>query len=307
MVGGTVRHAVRATGRPVWTIRILTVITWGIASALAARLFLVGNPHPFVRLVYQVLFYLPIATLLALLASDRIRRSILDRPTPRVAMGQELTRIYGELPKIRTQEDRVRIELALADLDRFIEPATFEHIQLARSRVLNWLDDGPLSAGREARWLARIDELRPLVRPASWQHGRFSRVGQLVGRTINRLAPPLAVLGGVIVGRSALEGPLWLVSPAALVLGYLMAWAWNASIVPALIGAATGVAIALAIPSDPLRGPTVAGGLAVIGMLVLLAVLAQRDVWPRLPRLEVLPPWTTPDEPLPPDGMPRAG
>jgi hypothetical protein len=290
MTGFGIRHAMRSAGWAANAIRLATLLTWFVAIALAARLLLLRIPGPAALVAYRVLAYAQIPVLVVFaFASQRITSAIRARPGRRAALIQEIKRIYGNLGSIEDAADRARLDEDLAHLDRYVDPGTFEFVQLARSRVLAWFDGGPRAALREARWSSRMLELAEQVQPDSWKNGPRSRAIAAIRRTALRLAPVLAAVSGAMVGRSVLDGPIWLATPACLILGYLLTWAWTPSIVPALGGAVVGLAMALVMHTPPRSSPTLIAGTIVVFLLAMTVLLALRASRPRPPRLEALP------------------
>jgi hypothetical protein len=255
--GFSIRQGIRAAGWPRWSVRLATIVTWGVALATAGRLLLLPLDDELDRTIYWALFAAS-APIIAFWAFglDATRRAIDRRPTRRVRMLAEITAIHDGLPAVQSPDDRTRLDEALADLDRFVEPATFEYIQLTRSRIVSWLDGGPRAPAREERWAARMAELAESVRPESWWQGDpWSRLGQRVRGIVMAGGPLLAAASGVALGRSVLSGPVALATPAAIVAGYLLTWRWFDSAAPVLATAAGGL-VATALLQQPARPPT---------------------------------------------------
>jgi hypothetical protein len=300
--GFSIRYGMRAAGWPRWTVRLATVVTWTIAVTVASRLLLVPLDGDSDRAIYWTLFAGGLAILLFwAFGLDRTRRAIDRRPTRRATMLAEIESIHDSLSGLHTAEDRERLDGALADLDRYVEPATFELIQLTRSRILSWLDGGPRAAEREERWKARMDELLKTLRPgSSWQPDAWSRLGQAIRGPALAGAPVLGVASGVVLGRSVLSGPIALTVPAAILAGYLLTWRWRPSVVAVLVGGGAGLA-ATAISQSANRpsASLVATGLVCV-LLGAWAALEWRRAR-RRPDLRLLPPPDAPDS-----GSPRA-
>lgn len=290
MTGFGIRQAMRSAGWAANAIRLATVLTWSVAIALAARLLLLRIPGPAALFAYTALSYaqIPVLVIFAF-ASQRITSAIRARPAHRAALIQEIKRIYGNLGSIEDAADRARLDEDLADLDRHVDPKTFEFVQLARSRVLAWFDGGPRAAQREARWSSRMLELAEQVQPDSWKSGPMSGTTMAIRRGAHRLAPLLALVSGALIGRSLIDGPTWLATPACLALGYLLTWAWTSSMIPALVGAVVGLAMALVVHTPPETSSTLIAGTIVVLLLAVAGFLEWRARLPRPPRLEALP------------------
>lgn len=243
--GGSIRYGMRAAGWPRWSVRLATVLTWTVAIGVPSRLLLLWSDGDLEHLVYRALFAASVPILVFWVFGLEGTRATIDRrPSRRAAMFAAVQSIHESLSSLETADDRDRLEGALADLDRFVEPATFEYIQLTRSRVLSWLDGGPRAAEREARWAARVAEVLETIRPESWwQADRWSRVGQRIRGPVLARAPVLAAAAGLVLGRSALAGPSALAMPAAVVAGYLLTWEWFRTATAVLTASAAGLAV----------------------------------------------------------------
>jgi hypothetical protein len=303
LTGASIRYAIRAAGWPRWSVRLATTVTWAVAIGLPARLLLLPLDGDLERLVYQALLAasVPILAFWAF-GLDATRRAIDRRRTRRVEMFAAIQAIHDSLGSVETAEDRERLDGTLADLDRFVEPATFEYIQLTRSRILSWLDAGPLAAEREARWSARVAELVETLRPESWwQADPPSRVGQRLRGLVLSRAPLLAAASGIILGRSALIGPAALAMPAAVVAGYLLTWEWYRTATVLLTASAAGLVVtALAGPSQGTGGELATVGIVAAALGWWAAIEWRRAR--RRPDLRLLP---APEESSP--ERPRAG
>lgn len=293
--GFSIRYGIRAAGWPVWTVRLATAITWAAVVAIPGRLLLPPLESDVERSVYRALFAAS-APILAFFGFGLLatRRAIDRRRTRRAELFAEIRAIHDALPYVESAEDRARLEESLADLDRFLEPATFEYIQVTRSRITSWLDGGPLAGAREDHWAARVAPLVDSLRPASWrQAGRWTVWSQRIGGVLLSRASWLAVGAGLVLGRSVLAGPIVLAIPAAILAGYLLTWRWMASGAPLLAAAAAGLAGTAIVEQAARPAATLFSVTLVSVTLVAWSAFEWRRVR-RRPSLRVVPP---PDEP----------
>jgi hypothetical protein len=284
IVGFGIRYSLRDAGWPRWSVRLLTIATWVVAILIPSRLLLLPTDGDDGRLfLYRVLFAaaVPVFVLYGL-ALGPIRDAIERRPSRRIELFRAIRSAFEEASLAETAADREHLDQSLADLDRFIEPATFEYVQLARSRIVSWLDGGPRAESREGRWSARMIELSDELRPASWRSDRLSITArQTYERLISR-TPLLAAAAGLVLGRSVLAGPVALAMPAAIVGGYLLTWRWSLAAAPAWGGAAIGLGAATVIQLADRRPETLlSAGLltaALAGLAAIEAFGARRRV-----------------------------
>ena len=297
MSGFSIRHGMRAAGWPRWSVRLATAMTWIVSLFVASRvLFPAPLTTDLERAIYRVILLSSFAILVFwVVGLDATRRAIDRRPSRRVRMFAEIQAVHDALASVRTADDRERFDGSLADLDRYLEPATFEYIQLTRSRLTSWLDGGPSAEERERRWSARLDEIAPSVRPASWwREDAWSRLGQGVRARILGAAPLLAGLSGVVLGRSVLSGPIWVAMPAAVLAAFLFTWRWTAAATPFIACTAVGLAAATLLRQPSLPVPAVATAGSFCAALLAWAAFEWRRAR-RRPDLRLLPAADAPD------------
>ena len=137
MSGFSIRHGMRAAGWPRWSVRLATAMTWIVSLFVASRvLFPAPLTTDLERAIYRVILLSSFAILVFwVVGLDATRRAIERRPSRRVRMFAEIQAVHDALASVRTADDRERFDGSLAALDRYLEPATFEYIQLTRSRL----------------------------------------------------------------------------------------------------------------------------------------------------------------------------
>jgi hypothetical protein len=233
-MGAMFRHRMRVTRWSPSHVRLMTAVTWVLVLAEVGAF--VSYSTVFVALGMAVF-------VTTLLLYDRILIAISVRADPRVGLLAEIARIFGELSSADSQADRERIDRDLAALDEWVTPATFELVQLARSRVLAWLDDGPRQASGEARWSARMNNI-----VASWwepwQADRLSRILDRLRAWLLKHQDWLALGAGITLGLStAFNRNLLLAIPFVLV-AWLATWGTRRVVWIALIGVSMGLPVA---------------------------------------------------------------
>jgi hypothetical protein len=232
-LGAAFRHEMRRGGWSPTRIRLVTVGMWAFVVLEVAGF--VG----FSPMLYAATMAVFLA---AFLGSNRIIAAIVSRTNPRILLVREVHRIYSELDSIEGPEDRARFDDALAALDRWVAPDTFEFIQLARSRVLSWFDGGPRAADRETRWSKRMTEVVALLTPP-WRPDRLSRIADVVRRVLLAHANWLALGSAGILGASVFFGRSPILVVPFILLGWLATSTTPSTIWIALVGSATGLAI----------------------------------------------------------------
>jgi hypothetical protein len=275
LIGFSIRYTMRTTGWSRPTVRLMTALTWAAVIAIPARPLLSGNPEPAVHGGYVAVGLLGIAAILiyGFGGIERARAALEARPRGRIALFRAVNDAFADLPTVATPEDRARLDEKLAALDRYVEPDTFEFVQLARSRAVSWLEGGPRVPLREARWSARMQELSAQVLPP-WAPDRLAHVSQRIRRATLPNARWIAIAGGAVIGRSALAGPVVVATLASIVLGYLLTWRWVDAAPAALIGGAAGLAATAAFQLGHRPSATIATAL---GCAVVLAVIAELE------------------------------
>jgi hypothetical protein len=263
-VGCATRHQMRLSGWSRTRVRLTTAGMWTFVVGEVAA-FITGN---------QVLFAaLMVVSLVAFLPSERIIAAIRTRPDPRIALVREVTRIYGELGTIEGPDDRARIDEDLAALDRWVEPATFEFIQLARSRVLTWFDGGPRVEQREARWSSRMNEI-----VAEWfppgQPDWLRTSGDALRRLVLRHAKWLVFLCGAMLGASVYFGRSPVLAVPLVAFGWIATWATERVVWVALVGAAAGLAMGTAVVVVESGGPPLQPWIVTVAVIEIAVLLA---------------------------------
>ena len=263
-VGSASRHEMRLSGWSRRRVRLTTASMWTFVAALVAA-FLGGIQALFAALM--------VVFLAAFLFSERILAAIRARPNPRVALVREVRRIYGELESIEGPDDRARIDEDLAALDRWVEPATFEFIQLGRSRVLTWFDGGPRVEQREARWSSRMNEIAAAWFPPR-QQDVLNRSGDALRGWVLRHVRPLMFLSGAMLGASTLFGRSFVLAVPLIAFGWIATWATERVIWIALVGAAAGLALGTASVVLESGGPLLQPWLATVAVIEIALLLA---------------------------------
>jgi hypothetical protein len=263
-LGSATRHEMRRGGWSRTRIRLVTAAMWAFVAAEVAAFISLG------QILYRVVV---VVFLVAFLGSERIIAAIRARADLRIAVVREVARIFAELDSIEGPDDRARIDQDLAALDRWVEPATFEFIQLARSRVLAWFDGGPRGAQREARWSGRMNEIAAAWMPPR-QPGRLSRLGDVLRGVVLGQARWLAFLGGAMLGASTFFGRSPVLAVPLVAFGWIATWETTRVVWIALVGSAAGLAMGSAFVvlegGGSLPSPWIAT-IAVIEIAVLLA------------------------------------
>ncbi|HET7031037.1 MAG TPA: hypothetical protein VFI34_11040 [Candidatus Limnocylindrales bacterium] len=290
--GFSIRYRIRAAGWPRWTVRLATVLTWALALTTTARLFLLPMPTGGVRTLYTLLFLASVPILLFwMFGLDWTVRAIDLRSTRRVRTFREIQSIHDGLSEVETADARARLDGFLADLDRYLEPATFEYIQLSRLRIITWLEGGPQVETRENRWA----ELGTMLEPEAWRIDRWSAWCRRIRSAVIAAAPWLGIGAGLALGSTAFAGGglAFLTVPAAIVAGCLLTWRWSLTAAPLIGSAAMAVLVTALIDASRLSASRLAAEMLVGAVLGGWAVLEWR--WARRrPNLTLVP---SPDEP----------
>jgi hypothetical protein len=296
VVGTGIRWEMRHAGWSTTMVRVTTALTWLAVVAAAGRLLLPATRLPALIALDTIVFNIGLVFfVIAMTSKDWIRAAIAARPSGPTTLVNEVERIFRELNVAGTSVDRAEVDADLAALDRWLTPATFEYIQLARSRVVSGLDGGPRAGDREERWSRRMWEVREGLAP-SWRADRLSSAGQMVRRPILAAAPWLAAFCGGVLGRSVLAGPVVAVVPTIVLLGYLAAWAWDRVILPVWLGLGVGLAVTAFMVDAGNYEPTSVTVVVLEVVIVLVAVISRRsDRRQGPPSFTVVPPGSDDD------------
>jgi hypothetical protein len=263
-LGSASRHEMRLNGWSRARVRLVTAGMWAFVAGVVAA-FLGG---------IQILFgALMVVFLVAFLPSERIIAVIRARTDPRIALVREVRRIYGELESIEGPDDRARIDEDLAALDRWVEPATFEFIQLARSRVLTWFDGGPRVEQREARWSARMNEIAAEWFPP-YQPDWLGQSGDAIRGWVLRHARWLVFTSGAMLGASVFFGRSPVLAIPLIAFGWIATWATDRVVWIALVGAAAGLALGTAFVVLESGGPPLQPWIATVAVIEVAVLLA---------------------------------
>jgi hypothetical protein len=263
-LGSAWRHEMRRGGWSRTRVRVTTAVIWAL---VAAELAVFIRQSQLLYAAFMVVF------VAAVLGSDRLLAAIRARADPRIALLREVNRIYEELESIEGPDDRARIDEDLAALDRWVEPATFEFIQLARSRVLTWFDGGPRVAQREARWSTRMSEIAAEWFPP-YQPDSLSRAGDALRGWVLRHARWLVFTSGAMLGASVFFGRSALLAVPLVTFGWIATWATERVVWIALVGAAAGLALGTAFVVLESAGPLLQPWIATVAVIEIAVLLA---------------------------------
>jgi hypothetical protein len=245
MAFGAIRWDLRKIGA--WssrTIQILTLSMWGL---ICADFFIVLIP---LRVLAAVV---PGFALAVFLLREPIVERLSRRYLARRRAAESVDGVFELAVSPFGPFDEEQLKQDLAALDQWVTPDTFEFIQLARARVLHWLDGGSNDAPNATRWRNRMNA----IAAEWWPPAKGSAVRdrrQTLRRTALRWSTGLAVIGGVVLGASSWVAPGPPELAAAVVVSWLVVWADRRTVISAsIVGAIGGLLGATAFQIESCR------------------------------------------------------